>query len=41
MPRRTSTPALTVNGGGSAAGDPLLIEYDKAAQAAVDFYERR
>lgn len=32
---------VTVNGGGTAAGDPLLIAYDKAAQAAVDFYERR
>jgi hypothetical protein len=31
----------TVSGGGTAAGDPLLIEYDKAARAAVDFYERR
>ena len=31
----------TVNGGGTAAGDPLLAAYDRAAQAAVDFYERR
>lgn len=29
------------NGGGSAASDPHLVAYDRAAQAAVDYYARR
>jgi hypothetical protein len=29
------------NGGGSAASDPHLEAYDRAAQAAVDYYERK
>jgi hypothetical protein len=29
------------NGGGSAASDPHLEAYDRAAQAAMDYYERK
>jgi hypothetical protein len=32
---------ITRDGGGTAQGDPHLAAYDRAAQAAVDFYQRR
>lgn len=31
----------TRNGGGSAAGEPELAAYDRAAQAAVDYYAKK
>lgn len=32
---------ITRNGGGSAAGEPHLAAYDRAAQVAVDYYARK